>query len=488
MVAAQAALLAPIQGFRRAYLPPLLIYLSAGALGLTAVADQFWVKEALTLSPAELAGLAVWLGLPAVMKMVFGELVDTVTLAGSRRRVYLAIGAGLMATGFLLLATAAAGRLTWAAPDRLYVAASLCVAIGYVLQDVVADAMTTEVVARTDADGVARAQAEIDADLAMVQVLGRLFIAGGSLAVAYLAGWLATVLPYWQVFALGLVIPLLSLLAILLTRLDGHALDPARPTDWRILGGGIAFGLSVLGIGLLGLPFAQELTFLVSVSVIGIMLARVSADLDPMLRKRIFYAALIIFAFRCFPTVGDGYRWFLIDRYGFDELFFGGLNTIGTLLTLVTGWLLAGVLTRASIPTALMWLTVVTTLMALPSVVLVFEGAMAWTTATTGLGPRSLAVIDSAAQSPILNLAMIPMLTLIAVNAPPQARAVWFALMASFMNVALTGGDLMTKALNLLFPVARGSYDHLPALTLWVLVVTTVIPVTAILAWRKHLR
>ena len=39
---------------------------------------DMWIKESLTLSPAQLAEISVWLGLPWTVKMVFGELVDTV--------------------------------------------------------------------------------------------------------------------------------------------------------------------------------------------------------------------------------------------------------------------------------------------------------------------------------------------------------------------------------------------------------------------------
>src|SRR5262245_24420239 len=92
-----AALLTPIRAFRFAYLPLLMVYFAYGALGLFAVADSFWVKSELSLSPAALAQLGVWLTLPWAMKMVFGELVDTVPIAGSQRRVYVLIGASMIA-------------------------------------------------------------------------------------------------------------------------------------------------------------------------------------------------------------------------------------------------------------------------------------------------------------------------------------------------------------------------------------------------------
>ena len=44
--------------------PPLMVYFAHGALGLVDVTRDMWVKESLTLTPAEPAGIGVWLTLP----------------------------------------------------------------------------------------------------------------------------------------------------------------------------------------------------------------------------------------------------------------------------------------------------------------------------------------------------------------------------------------------------------------------------------------
>ena len=83
------SLLQPIRAFRLHYVPLLMVYFAYGALGLIDVSRDMWIKESLTLSPAELAGIGVWLALPWTVKMVFGELVDTVPIFGSQRRSYI---------------------------------------------------------------------------------------------------------------------------------------------------------------------------------------------------------------------------------------------------------------------------------------------------------------------------------------------------------------------------------------------------------------
>src|SRR6266702_3356182 len=78
-----SALMRPIQGFRLSYLPLVMVFFAYGALGIVDVTRDMWIKEQLTLSPAELAGIGIWLNLPWTVKMVFGELVDSVPIFAS---------------------------------------------------------------------------------------------------------------------------------------------------------------------------------------------------------------------------------------------------------------------------------------------------------------------------------------------------------------------------------------------------------------------
>jgi hypothetical protein len=55
---------------------------------------------------------------------------------------------------------------------------------------------------------------------------------------------------------------------------------------------------------------------------------------------------------------------------------------------------------------------------------------------------------------------MIPMLVWIANSAPPELKATYFAVMASFTNLALSLSQLGTKYLNHVFIVTREVRDH----------------------------
>ena len=193
-------LIQPIKAMRRRYLPLLMIYFAYGCATFSGIGESFFVKERLGLSAEALMMIAVWLTLPWNIKMIFGQLVDSVPLMGSRRKSYIFIAAGLMVCGSLLMA-GLAGQWPWVVQlgheNAIFIAAGLFTVIGTVLQDVVADAMSVEVVEREG-----HPQQEIDRDLAMVQLLGRLSLSLGMFIVAGLGGWIAQVVSYQTLFLL----------------------------------------------------------------------------------------------------------------------------------------------------------------------------------------------------------------------------------------------------------------------------------------------
>ncbi|MGE3868081.1 MAG: hypothetical protein AB7F51_01060 [Pseudorhodoplanes sp.] len=457
-------------------MPLVLIYFAYGALGLIDVSRDMWVKEKLTLAPAELAAIGVWLTLPWTVKMVFGQLVDSVPIFGSQRRSYIVIGAAFTATGMVTLAGAAGGWLIFARPDQLYVLGATLIVIGTVIQDVVADAMSTEVVSRVDEAGRARPDDELKSELGMVQVLGRLALSAGILAVAGLSGWLATYFDRGTVFLMGLVVPALSLLSVMLVKIDRS--EP-RPIDWRILGGGIAFGIAVLAIALGQVPFGQEIIFVISMTVICGMLIWITRDLDPNTRLAILYTSIIIFAFRATPTAGDGYFWWTLDELKFDEAFYGTLRQTAALIGIAAMWLLSKQLTEYSVKWTLLWLALAGAVLSLPNIGL-YYGLHHWTEENFGFGARTIALVDAATASPFAQLSMIPLLTLTAFYAPEGRRATWFALMASLMNMALVAGQLQTKYLNQYFTVGRGDYGELGILLIVATAIGVILPVAAI--------
>jgi hypothetical protein len=140
-------------------------------------------------------------------------------------------------------------------------------------------------------------------------------------------------------------------------------------------------------------------------------------------------------------------------------------------------------------------LTIAAGLLSLPNIGL-YYGIQEWTAAQTGgiVDARFIATLDTAIESPLGQIAMVPMLAWIARNAPPALKATFFAVMASFTNMALSASSLGTKYLNQVFLVTRASvdpvtveqissanYSELGQLLIVVAMITVVVPVLVVL-------
>ena len=98
------------------------------------------------------------------------------------------------------------------------------------------------------------------------------------------------------------------------------------------------------------------------------------------------------------------------------------------------------------------FLTVAGSLLSLP-IIGMFYGLHEWTSGLTHgvVDARFIAVVGTALESPLGQVAMIPMLAWIANSAPPHLKATFFAVMASFTNLALSLSNLLIKYLNTFF-------------------------------------
>jgi hypothetical protein len=113
-----------------------------------------------------------------------------------------------------------------------------------------------------------------------------------------------------------------------------------------------------------------------------------------------------------------------------------------------------------SIAYVIVFLTLAGTLLSLP-ILGMYYGLHHWTAAHTGgvVDARFIALIDTALEAPLGQIAMIPMLAWIANSAPDNLKATFFAVMASFTNLALSLSQLGTEYLNQVFTVSREVRD-----------------------------
>jgi hypothetical protein len=230
--------------------------------------------------------------------------------------------------------------------------------------------------------------------------------------------------------------------------------------NWWVLGGGLVFAAVSVGVGLGEVRFGQELVFAASMTVVLVMMWRLLRELDPQARATLVGTAVVIFVFRALPGPGAGQTWWMIDKLGFDQQFLSELSLIGSVLTLVGLFGFRRFMAERSIYYVVAVLTVAATLLALPILGMV-HGLHEWTAARTGgvVDARFIALVDTAIESPLGQIAMVPMLAWIANSAPEKLKATYFAVMASFTNLALSAAQLGTKYLNQLFKVTREVKD-----------------------------
>jgi MFS family permease len=512
---------------RLSYLPPLMVYVAYGISGLTGIVGTFFVKDYLGLSAAFLAALGFWAGIPWALKMPLGHLVDLIW----RWKSWLVfLGAGLIAASLLIMIGLLSDReaMTAVMPaEAWYVLAALLAPIGYVVQDVVADAMTVEAVPRFDTRGNPLPQQTRKLMNTTMQTLGRVALIGGLALVAavnlYLFADVETlseaekVAVYRRIYTVALVVPLISVAGVALAhilrwrevqRLVERGMDviearrfytqqEERPApNWWILGGSLGFVVFTLGMGFSDVRLNQEIIFAGSFAIIAFLIAKLTRQLEPEARATLIGTAIVIFVFRAVPTPGDGLTWWFIDELNFDQRFLAVLSLVASVLTLFGMFIFRRFMAERSIAYVVGFLTVLGALFSLP-VVGLYYGLHLWTASLTGgvIDARFIVLVNTALESPLGQIAMIPMLAWIANSAPRNLKATYFAIMASFTNLALSASQLGTKYLNQIFVVSRevkeaatgairipADYSQLGELLLVQLTLGFALPVAAIVA------
>ncbi|MCZ7565138.1 MAG: hypothetical protein M5U08_16300 [Burkholderiales bacterium] len=363
-----------------------------------------------------------------------------------------------------------------------------------------------------------------------MQTLGRVAIIGGSIVVALANVILFSgvermaeaekVAVYVRIHEYALAIPAVSVLGVVLggwlklrraramrdrgmswrEALDVVSVRAAAPApNWWILGGSLVFVVFTITMGLAEVPYNQEIIFAGSLGIIAFLMVRLMRALAPDARRLLLGTAIVIFVYRSTPDAGPGYGWWAIDELGFDQQFLSKLSLIASSLTLLGMFIFRRFMADHSISYIVAFLTVVGTFLMLPNVGM-YYGLHEWTAARTGgvVDARFIAVIDQAISAPFGQIAMIPMLAWIANSAPDDLKATFFAVMASFTNLALALSQLGTKYLNTIFVVTRevkdrasgavtvpADYGDLGVLLLAVMAIGLLVPLATVLAVKR---
>ena len=365
-------------------------------------------------------------------------------------------------------------------------------------------------------------------------------------------GWLASVKSYEMIYWLAMLIPLMSMAGVVIAAMIRRKkkkefmergfsskqivamLNPEseekKELNWWIMGGSVMLLCFVVPLGLLSLtyqrhlkivplsgfiadggldvnnlPFglgawlpahADTLLFAVSFIIISWLIARVTKELPKETRRTLIGTAIVIFVYRMTPSVGAGMSFFNIEILRFEEDFMGTLGQASSIIGLFGLFVLRPMMAKKSLTWIFVFLTFLYTVFLLPSLGLVY-GAHKWLAAFFSSDPyamaRTIAFIDTVAVSPFGQLAMVPMLAWISKEAPAKYKATYFAVMASFTNLALSASTLGTKYLNETFVITKpvydnnnvivkpGIYNDLGPLTITVGLISLILPLVTIL-------
>jgi hypothetical protein len=257
-----------------------------------------------------------------------------------------------------------------------------------------------------------------------------------------------------------------------------------------IIIGSIIFVIFTLAVGTSNVKFSQEIVFVGSFAIILFLLIKLSKELDANAKKMLLGTAIVIFAFRAMPGVGQGGSWFEIDVLNFDQEFLSLLGLIASILTIIGIFILRPLMEKSSMTKLIVILSIAGSFFILPSIAM-FYGFHEYTSKITNglVDARFIAIFNTALESPLGQVSMIPILAWIAQSAPSHLKATFFAVLASFTNLALSASNLGTKYLNEVFVITREvktnkgdikvaeDYSELGILLIVVCLLTLIIPI-----------
>jgi len=243
-------------------------YFAQGMGGLAYEPVSYYLKDALGLGPGESAMFVAWMTLPLTIKPLFGLLTDFLPWAGKRRAPHLVAVSLLTSLGWLLLAGLEHPNYNAA------LALLILVNVGFVMSDVVCDAVMVE-------RGKERGKTGVYQAVSIGTLYATLIVTGLG------GGWLAQHASYRGIFILTACFPLL-------TALSSRFVDEA-------------------GVG--------DLKETVAKGVEG---------LSRMLRDpKAWAVALGIFLWSFSPFLGTAQFYYQSEALGLSPIFIGGLATAG---------------------------------------------------------------------------------------------------------------------------------------------------------------
>lgn len=351
----------------------LLVYFVQGILGLARLAVSFFLKDDLSLGPAQMSALMGIAALPWMIKPLFGFISDGLPLFGYRRRPYLILSGLLGAGSWVAMATIV--HSAWAAT------ATICLSsLSVAFSDVIVDSLVVE-----------RAREESVNDAGSLQSLCWGASAIGGLITAYFSGFLLEHFSTRTVFLITATFPLIvSLVAWLITESQVE-----RHTEWAVMWGQI-----------------KQLKGAIT-------------------QKAIWMPTAFLFLWQATPTADSAFFFFTTNELGFQPEFLGRVRLVTSIASLIGIWIFQRFCRSVPFRVFFGWTTVLSTVLGMTMLLLVTHANRA-----IGIDDHWFSLGDSLILTVMGQIAYMPVLVLAARLCPPGVEATLFALLMSVTNLA----------------------------------------------------
>jgi hypothetical protein len=471
----------PIRNIKLQYLPILTVYFASGFACFYGIAETFWIKDSLSLSPDQIVVIQIWANMPWSMKIILAQIIDSIRIGNSYRKPYIFIGALSMVIGIsiiILLARNNIWLLSLTSAFNLLIISGCFMQVGIVLQDLVADTLCYEIVPK-QINGMPRDAATIRTEIGAIQQISRIVEIGAAIIGVGISGYLAENLDYSQVAIGILLVPILSIVGALFVK--ENAQTEALSGNGKLLLGGLIYLVFIISMASIKFEYNQEIIFIVAMIIVIALLKITCEHLDKVQKKEVFGILLMFFAFRAVPTYSPGIDWWQIDELGFNPKFKANLDQINLILGFLGVWLFAKKALKTDLRLVLLVLTLIHVALQLPMVAMSF-GLHHWTMEHFGFGAKSIALFDASVEGPFQRLGYLLLTAALTYYAPKKNIASWFALSMGLMSLAFVYmGRIIKKYLAKIYIIERGDYHNIKGLLVATTSLNLLLPLVAII-------
>jgi folate/biopterin transporter len=405
-----------------------IVYFIQGLFGICRLALNFYYKDTLHLSPADLTIISSISAIPWVIKPLYGFISDTFPLFGYKRRSYLLLS-GLLSS------------FSWGIISYI----SMMINNGIILGD---NITTSYIVFLVTLSSLGIAFGDVLIDAIVVGKSRDLKVAGslqsicwsssaiGGVISAYLSGYLLQNYGATFVFSATAIIPLAMTAAAVL--IDEKKIDDCNDNSCILID-------------------KTNNIEKVKIQIVSIW--------NTIQHKSILYPLLFLIIWNITPSAGSALFYFEVNELGFQPEFYGKLGLISSLSSFLGILIYNKNLKSIPLRTIFKWTCIIGTILGMSPLIMVTHLNRA-----IGIPDTLFAIIDDVVLSILGQITFMPIMVLAAQMCPPGVEAMLYATIMSANNLSTSVSKLLGGGFTHLMGITNNNFQNLP----WLLFITNI--------------